>query len=65
MNYFMLITLDMPGLETLTSPLVVTVNSNATMQELYEHARAEVARKYPRFRDACVTYFGAWPNQLA
>ena len=65
MEYFVIITLELPGGAAFTNSMVVTVKADATMQDVYEHARAQSGLQaqpgLPRVR---VTYFGAWPNQL-
>lgn len=65
MDYFAILTLHCPGQSVYTATRVITVSDSATMQAVYEHVRAEVTAARPEFRNASVSYFGAWPNQLA
>lgn len=64
MEYFALITLELPGLEVITRTATFPPTTfGTTAQAIYKHMRKEIAREYPELAEANVTFFGVWPNQ--
>lgn len=65
MDYFVVLTLTCPDQAVYTATRVITASSGATVGAVYEHVRAEITAAHPEFRNASVSCFGVWPNQLA
>ena len=65
MEYFAVLTLTKPPHEQFTAARTLTLGPDATMERVFEHMRAEVARQVAGFDKGAVLFFGAWPSQFA
>jgi hypothetical protein len=66
MNYFAILTLELPGSASVTVYYEVTLTSPATRAEVYEEMRKSIVEEYgPRFATATVLFFSVEPNRLA
>ncbi len=65
MEYFAILTVELPGSAAVTATTTVIVTGRATRSEIYEHMRQSIAKEHgPRFAAANVAFFSAEPNSI-
>jgi hypothetical protein len=65
MQYFVILTLQVPGQPVITADAVVTVNQHATRQQIYQHMVKAIVKKHGApFASANVVFFSAESNRL-
>jgi hypothetical protein len=65
MEYFAILTVELPGRVTATLSSIVTVNGDGTREEIFNYMNHRLITSHGRaFAEANVVFFSAEPNSL-
>jgi hypothetical protein len=65
MQFFAILTVELPGRVSATAMSVVTVDGDATREAIFDYMRQSIVAKHGRqFADANIVFYSAEPNSL-